>query len=172
MKHYNDIEVIGNVEAQKLKKKDGTFNQFLKADGSVDGGPILPTELVSDISFRKRVEEDGGIYESSECLNSSLNEVGVILAEENVIHIHNNKTVLDKLNENTQGKPTYKINGVDKIISQRAITNSLTSSSQATSISAYAGKSLKDNIDNYKAENVSINNIPDWSTIMENNLNF
>ena len=172
MKHYNDIEVIGNVEAQKLKKKNGTSNQFLKANGSVDGGPILPTELVNDISFRERIEEDGGLYESSECLNNSLNKVGVILAGENVIHIHNNKSVLDKLNENTQGKPTYKINGVDEIISQRTITNSLTSTNQTTSLSAYAGKSLKDNIDNYKAETTNIDDIPDWSTIMENNLNF
>ena len=172
MKHYNDIEVVGDVEAKKLKKKDGKSNEILMADGSVGSLQILPSELVNGVSFRKRVEEDGGVYESSECLNNSLNKVGVILVEENIIHIHNNRSVLDKFNENAQGKPTYKINGVDKIISQRTITNSLTSSSQVISLSAYAGKNLKDNIDNYKAESININNIPNWSTIMENNLNF
>ena len=117
--------------AQGKVLKDVQVNQQLEIDSNTDKVGITNAQSAEIV-----VNSDKVGITNAQATNINENTLAR--------HEHANKTVLDSFGEDENQQPTYNGNTVDTVVAQRDVYNRLDSTSTTISLSAAAGKFLRD----------------------------
>jgi hypothetical protein len=150
----NEIEVPGEGgdNAAQSDVYDGLDSTDTTVSLSAAQGKILrDTQTAHSSRIDSNTDKVGITNAQSAEIVVNSDKVGITNAQatninENTLarHEHANKTVLDSFGEDENQQPTYNGNTVDTVVAQRDVYNRLDSTSTTVSLSAAAGKFLRD----------------------------